>query len=477
VAGTRAQAAGSGLVSDLRRLLGAARVEAPTAQYLADATESRGLRGRADAVAFPESTDEVARLLAWCSRHAVVVTPRGGGTGLAGGAVPIDGGLVIALERMSAVRQFDPHLWRIEVEAGLRTADLHRLARTNGLLFGPDPGAAEQSQVGGNIATNAGGPHSFKYGTTRRWVSGIEAVLPDGEPIELGGWARKDVAGYDLLGLLVGSEGTLAVITAAWLKLLPAPEVVLPLVAIYPDSRSGCAAIERVIAAGLQVATLDYLDAGSIAAAARGFPGELEAGAGFMVIAEADGSAGEAERLRDEVSDILGDGLLGLRAPRTRKEVDALWRWRDGVGVQVAAERHGKLSEDIVVPVERLADAVEETIAIGARHGLVAVSWGHAGDGNLHSTFLLDPGDAGEVERGEAAAEELFAMALSYGGAVTGEHGVGWVKRGQLARQWTPPALALHDAVKRAFDPKNILNPGKKPGLDGTRVDASLVGR
>ena len=469
MAATRVQAGGAGLVSDLRKLVGTAGVEQPTAQYLADASEWRGLHGRADAVAFPEGTDDVARLLAWCSRHDVAVTPRGGGTGLAGGAVPIGGGLVMALERMSAVRQFDPHLWRIEVEAGLRTADLHRLARTNGLLFAPDPGASEQSQIGGNIATNAGGPHSYKYGTTRRSVSGIEAVLADGEPIKLGGWARKDIAGYDLLGLLVGSEGTLAVITAAWLTLLPAPEVVLPLVAIYPDTRSGCAAIERVIGSGLQVATLDYLDAGAIAAAASGFPGELPPGAGFMVIAEADGSASEAERLSDEVSEALGEQLLALHAPRTRKEVDALWRWRDGVSVLVAAQRHGKVSEDIVVPVERLVDAVEATIAIGARHDLLGVSWGHAGDGNLHSSFLLDPGDAAEVERGEAAAEELFAMAISYGGAVTGEHGVGWVKRGQLARQWTPPALALHDAVKRAFDPRNILNPGKKPGLDGTR--------
>jgi FAD/FMN-containing dehydrogenase len=348
------------------------------------------------------------------------------------------------------------------VEAGLRTAELHRLARTNGLFFAPDPGAAEQSQLGGNIATNAGGPHAFKYGATRAWVSGLEAVLADGEQIELGGPVRKDVAGYDLLGLLVGSEGTLAVITAAWLKLLPAPDVVLPLVALYPDTASGCAAIERVIGSGLQVATLDYLDAGSIAAAAIGFPGELPANAGFMVIVEADGSASEAERLRDEVREALGEELLALHAPTTRREIEALWSWRSGIGIQIAAQRAGKVSEDIVVPVERLAQAIEETVAIGARHGLTALSWGHAGDGNLHSTLLVDPGDPAEIERGEVAAEELFALAVGFGGAVSGEHGVGWVKRGQLARQWSPAALALHEGVKHLFDPKNLLNPGKK---------------
>jgi FAD/FMN-containing dehydrogenase len=184
-----------------------------------------------------------------------------------------------------------------------------------------------------------------------------------------------------------------------------------------------------------------------------------------MVIAEADGGPEEAARLRDETRDALAEGLLALHAPATRKQIDALWRWRDGVGIQIAARRGGKVSEDIVVPVERLGDAIEETVAIGARHGLEALSWGHAGDGNLHSSFLLDPGDHAALERGEQAANELFALAVSYGGAVAGEHGIGWVKRGQLARQWAPAALELHDAVKRAFDPKNLLNPGKKPGV------------
>jgi glycolate oxidase subunit GlcD len=462
VASTRRRPAQDALLVDLRTLLGADRVEAPSAPYLTDATEWRGLRGRADAVAFPQTSEEAARLLEWCGRHDVVVTPRGGGTGLAGGAVPLEGGVVVALERMSAIRSFDPPLWRIQVEAGMRTAQVHRLARENGLLFAPDPGAAEQSQIGGNIATNAGGPHAFKYGATRAWVTGLEAVLADGSLIELGGPLRKDVAGYDLIGLLCGSEGTLALITAAWLKLLPAPEAVLPLVAVYPDTASGCAAIARVVGSGLQVAALDYLDAGAIAATASGCPVQMPAGAGLMVILEADGSIVEAERLRDEAREALGDGVLTLHAPTTRREVDALWSWRHGAGVQIAAQRGGKVSEDIVVPVEHLAATIEETVAIGKRHGLAALSWGHAGDGNLHSTFLVDPGDAAEVGRAELAAEELFALAVGLGGSVSGEHGLGWVKRGQLARQWSEPALALHDAVKHAFDPKNLLNPGKK---------------
>lgn len=462
IATTSPQAA---LQSDLRALLGDSRVIAPTQAYLADATAQwRGLPGRADAVALPESTAEVERLLAFCSRHDVQVTPRGGGTGLAGGAIPLDGGVVLALERLRTIRSFEPERWRVHVEAGLRTAELQRLARENGLYYAPDPGAAEQSQIGGNIATNAGGPHTFKYGTTRAWVSGLEAVLAGGERIELGGALRKDVAGYDLLGLLVGSEGTLAVITAAWLRLVPAPEAQLPLVALYPDTQTGVAALERVLAAGLELATLDYLDAGTLALTAASFPAQLLPDAGFMLIAEADGSATQAQALREDAREVLDAGLLALHAPSARRDIDALWRWRDGVAVAVAAKRGGKVSEDIALPPEHLAQAVAETVAIGARHGLEGLSWGHAGDGNLHATFLIDPREAAELARAEAAADELFSFAIAHGGTVSGEHGVGSAKRGQLARQWSEPALAIHDAIKRAFDPAGVLNRGKKPG-------------
>jgi glycolate oxidase subunit GlcD len=433
-----------------------------TAAYLGDETEASGFRGRADAVVLPGSAEEVARVLAWCYKHDVSLVPRGGGTGFAGGAVPLDGGVVLGLERLARIRAFEPLLWRIWVEAGVTTGTVRRLARENGLIFPPDPGAAEQSQIGGNIATNAGGPHTFKYGTTGSWVTGLEAVVPPGEIVSVGGPIRKDVAGYDLKSLLIGSEGTLGIVTAAWLRLLPAPEAALPVAAFYGATQEGCAAIKRVLGNGLAVAAIEYLDAATLAAAGSSFPADVPPEAAFLVIAEADGSQSEAERLRTELLDVLAERALAVHAPIEPSTIAELWRWRDGVSIAVTAQQGGKVSEDIVVPLDRLGEAIEETLAIGARHDLPACSWGHAGDGNLHSTFLVAADDEDGLARAALAAEELFALAVRLGGSISGEHGVGWMKRGQLARQWKPRALELHAEIKRAFDPKGLLNPGKK---------------
>jgi FAD/FMN-containing dehydrogenase len=271
---------------------------------------------------------------------------------------------------------------------------------------------------------------------------------------------RKDVAGYDLRSLLVGSEGTLGVITAVSLRLIPAPEAAWPVAAFYDGTPAGCAAIERVLGHGLPAAALDFLDAATVRLAGAGFPGELADG--FLVVAEADGTAEGAAALHDEIVAVLGEGAVSLWTPATPDQTAAFWRWRDGVALRVQAHRGGKSSEDIGVPVERLGEAIEETHAVGRRHGLETCSWGHAGDGNVHATFLVDPADKAEVARAHAAAEELFALATGLGGTITGEHGVGLVKGGRLALQWNEAALGLHEAVKRAFDPKNLFNPGKK---------------
>jgi glycolate oxidase subunit GlcD len=460
-----APAESAALERDLRRVLDPAAVLPGTAAgYGADATEGRGVQGRADAVVLPSTADEVAAVLAYCYEHDVALIPRGGGSGFAGGAVPVDGGVVLGLERMDTVREVEPPLWRMHVEAGVTTARVQRLARENGLIFPPDPGAAEQSQIGGNIATNAGGPHAFKYGVTGAWVTGLEVVLTPGEVVRVGGPIRKDVAGYDLVHLMVGSEGTLGIVTAAWLRLLPAPEASLPVVGFYMDPVGGCAAIDGVMGSGLQPAALEYLDRGALAASRGAFPAPVREEATFAVIAEADGSAEAAAALRDELVEVMSQEALEVMVPETRAEVTALWRWRDGVSIAVTAERGGKVSEDIVVPLDRLREAIEETVEIGRRHGLQACSWGHAGDGNLHSTFLVDPADQEELARAAAASQELFDLAVRLGGSVTGEHGLGWVRADALSRQWAPRALEVHRGIKELMDPKGLLNPGKKTG-------------
>jgi FAD/FMN-containing dehydrogenase len=386
-----------------------------------------------------------------------------------------NGGVVLALDRLDRIRSFEPELWRIHVEAGVPTGRLKAVVREGGLMFAPDPGAPEQSQIGGNIATNAGGPHAFKYGVVGDWVTGIEAALPPGELVSVGGAIRKDTAGYDLKRLLVGSEGTLGIVTAAWLKLLPAPEVVLPVAIFHRGTREGCEALRNVVGSGIVAAALDALDAETLACGGASFPGGVPDGAGFVLLAEADGSREEAERVQAELIEAAGAGALGVYGPRTRDEIDAFWRWRSGLAFAVLARRGGVVAEDIVVPLDRVEEAMERTIEIGRRHDLIGLSFGHAGDGNLHSAFLVSPEEPDELRRAELAVHDLFDLAVGLGGSVSGEHGLGLLKRGQLARQWGARALDLHTEIKRLFDPKNLLNPGKKlarplPGHERTPV-------
>jgi glycolate oxidase subunit GlcD len=445
----------------LADVLPADAIVEPKGRYLADLM-GRGVQGTADAVVLPSTADEVAAVVRWCYENDVALTARGGGTGLAGGAIPVAGGVVIGFERMNRVRQFDPLLWRIHVEAGVTTGDIQRLARENGLRFPPDPGAAEISQIGGNIACNAGGPHAFKYGVTGNWVTGIEAVIPPGEIVTVGGPIRKDVAGYDLKSLLVGSEGTLGLVTAAWLRLVPAPELELPVIGLYRDAEAGISAIERVLASGVVPAAIEYLDGITLSYSGDAYPFGLPPDAAFMVITEADGAEAEARRVAGELRDALADEAVAVHTPTEPSEVADLWRWRGGAAFAILAQRGGAYSEDIAVPLDRLRDVARETIEIGERHDVPALSFGHAGDGNIHSTFLFSPENLDEEQRADDACHELFELALRLGGTVTGEHGIGWLKRGQLEHQLGPTGYDLHLRVKQAFDPKNLLNPGKK---------------
>jgi glycolate oxidase subunit GlcD len=449
------------IVSELSRVVGAEHVlDAPVSSpYNRDSANRRGIDGRADAVVLPGSAEEVTAVVAWCYEHDVPIVPRGGGTGLTGGAVAVHGGVVCSLERLRRVRELEPGLWRIFPEAGVGTRDVQRLARENGLMFAPDPGAAEQSQIGGNVATNAGGPHALKYGVTGAYVAGLEVVLAPGELVRVGGWAAKDVAGYDIKSLLVGSEGTLGVITAVRLRLLPAPEAAIALVVFLPARADGCAAMCSVLAAGLRPSVLDFMDGATLGIVAGAYPGEMPADAGFALICELDGSRADVQAQREELLELLGDGALAVQEPADAR---ALWRWRDGANPAVTAARGAKVSEDVVFPLERLQEGLERFERIASAHALRSCAWGHGGEGNVHATVLVDPASDAELDAAEAVGEQLFATVVELGGSVAGEHGVGWLKRGRLESQWDPRALELHEQIKRAFDPKGLLNPGKK---------------
>lgn len=449
------------LKSDLTRLLGAEHVlDAPAnSPYNSDASHRRGLHGRADAVVLPGSAAEVAEVVRWCYAHDVAIVARGGGTGLTGGAVPTDGGVVLSLERLRAVRELAPGLWRMFVEAGVSTRDVQRLARENGLFFGPDPGAAEQSQIGGNVATNAGGPHALKYGVTGAWVTGLEVVLAPGELVQVGGWARKDVAGYDIKDLLVGSEGTLGVITAVRLRLLPAREAQVAQVVFMGTRAQGCAAMLGVRAAGIEAAAMDFADGEALAQVAGGYPGEVPDGAGFALLIEVDGTREQAQTQAQEVRELLAETALAIeQAP----DLAALWRWRDGFNGVLSGVRGAKVSEDVSFPVERLQEGLERFQELATRHGLSSCAFGHGGDGNVHATVLVDPADEAELDRAQELGAELFALVGELGGSIAAEHGVGWLKRGLLASQWDARTVALHEQIKLAFDPQGLLNPGKK---------------
>lgn len=452
------------LAAELARIVGAEHVLAPvgaSSPYNTDISGAwRGLTGRADAVVKPASAEQVAALMAWLYPRGIPLVPRGGGSGVSGGACPTEGGVVCSLERMRGVLELAPELWRMHVEAGLSTANVHRLAFENGVRFPPDPGASEQSQIGGNVATNAGGPHAFKYGPTGCWVSGLEAVIPPGELVRLGGASKKDVAGYDLKRLLIGSEGTLGVITSVQLRLIPALSEAVAVVAFAPSRQAGCEAILASLSCTVQPSAIEFIEGPALGEVAGAYRGSGPAEGEFAVICELEGSCGEAKAGAAELVATLGEGAIRVDL---HEDVRPLWRWREGVSGAVAAIAGGKVSEDVAVPVERLQSLLDGFQQIAAGQGLRSCAWGHGGDGNAHATLLVNPNDQTAAAAAERATEGLLELALDLGGTVSGEHGVGYVKQHALPAS-LGAGMRLHEAVKQAFDPQGLINPGKKGG-------------
>ncbi|MFI1568310.1 FAD-binding oxidoreductase [Streptomyces sp. NPDC020490] len=455
--------AGTDLARDLAGIVGPDHVrtdDGALAAYARDATPL--FHARPQAVVLPGSAEEVAAVLRHATARSIPVVPRGAGSNLCAGTVPLTGGIVLVLTRLNQLLEISSDELLARAQTGVSTATLADAAAAKGLLYAPDPGSRTVSTIGGNVATCAGGLRGLKYGVTRNYVLGLEAVLPTGEIIRTGGRLWKDVAGYDLTRLLTGSEGTLAVITEVTVALLPAPAETGTGVAYFDTLADASRAVAAVIASGIVPATLEFLDRKCIDAVEEFAGLGLRRDAGALLLFGDDGSAANVAGNLARIGDVCQDnGALEVTLAEDVARADALLAARRCS--LPALSRLGSLTilEDATVPRHRMAEMVDRIDEIADRHQVRIATFGHAGDGNLHPTCVLDPDDAEGADRAHKAFAEIFAAAIGMDGTITGEHGVGAAKLPYLADRLGDDQVALLRRIKKAFDPAGILNPGK----------------
>ena len=422
-----------------------------------DATE-RGIMP--ELVVAAESAVQVEALLRLANEHRFPVTPRGTGTGLAGGSIPIAGGVVLSLASMNRIVSIDQDNLMAVVEPGVINADLKKAVQKEGLFYPPDPASFDTCTLGGNAATNAGGPSCIKYGTTRDYVLGLDAVLPAGESIRAGVRTRKGVVGYDLARLIVGSEGTLGVITRLFLKLIPAPQAVTTLVALYPDLPSAMRSVATTLARGYVPCALEFLDRHCLELVGDLLPFEGVAEAGAFLLVETDGPSALIDREIEAIGEICMDcgAVDALLAPDSYKRAK-MWEVRKEVSLRIERDSPLYIPEDVTVPISRIADLVSRLPEFESRFGMKIYSFGHAGDGNIHLNITAETRDAGE--RVEEGIGEVLRLVLSMDGTISGEHGIGLAKKRFLPLELSSTSIRLQRGIKRLFDPNCILNPGK----------------
>lgn len=411
------------------------------------------------AVVVAETADDIRMALEVAREAEVPITPRAAGTGRVGGAVPVAGGIVLSVEGMNTIKHIDVRESLVVVEPGVVLADLHAAVEREGLFYPPDPNSLASCTLAGNVAMNAGGPRAFKYGVTRNYVLGMEAMLIGGQRFFAGRRTTKGVTGYDVAGLLVGSEGTLAILGDLTLRLIPKPEEVMTLLVLFDHIADSSRCVAELIAAGIVPRCIELLDAGTLAAVrAAGNP--IEARAGAMLIIELDGPGEVVERDALRLNDICESvSALDVLAAQDPSQRDRLWAARREMSPAVRRMAKHKLSEDVVVPRQRIGELLDRVARTEERLGIRNVAYGHAGDGNLHVNYLWDEPD--EVPRVNEAIEQLFRDVVSLGGTLSGEHGIGVLKAPYLHLEQSDELIALQRDIKRVFDPTGLLNPGK----------------
>ncbi|NUR76809.1 MAG: FAD-binding protein [Thermoleophilia bacterium] len=441
------------LTTDLAAAIGADAV-APESERARYATDASGLVGLPDVVVRPADTAAVAAVLAVAQAHGVAVVPMGARTGLAGGAVARGGGIALSLERLDMIAPVDRGNLRLTAGAGARTVDVHAAARAAGLFYPPDPASLESSTIGGNVATNAGGPRCFKYGVTAEYVLALEAVTAEGRIFRTGPATRKSATGTRIAQLLVGSEGTLAVVTEATLRLLPRPAARLAATASFDSVEAAGEAVAAIVADGLVPSALELLDAECLEL------GGLPAAAALLLV-EVDGpdAASVGTQLSLVEHALRRTGARRFERARGEHDIERLWHARRALSAALTSAAAHHLFQDVCVPPAAIPEALRRIAEIAVRHRVRIPVFGHAGDGNLHPSVLYD--DAGEADAAHAAEAEVLRTAVALGGTVSAEHGIGLLKVPFLAETIDPVALEVARTVKRALDPRGILNPGK----------------
>lgn len=452
----------SDIVKDeLKRISGKENVSFEKEDLLCYSYDATGAFFMPDAVVFPGSAGEISLILKMANSESFPVVPRGAGTGFTGGSLPVEGGVVLSLERMKSVVEVDAENLTATVEPGVNTWEFQQDVEAMGLFYPPDPTSSKFSTIGGNIAECAGGPRAVKYGVTRDYLLGLEVVLPTGEIIKTGGKTVKGVVGYDLTRLFAGSEGTLGVITRATLKLLPLPVSTVTLLVVFPELKNAAEAVSGIIRARITPSALELIDESSLRCVREGYT-TLLPDKGAVLLVEVDGSeeaaAAEASRIKEVC---VENGATGIETAKDKKAAKDLWKARKAISASLFALKPNKINEDVVVPRSRITDLLAGIEKIAHDKGLTIACFGHAGDGNIHVNVMFDKDVSAEAAMADEAVSDVFALTIELGGTISGEHGVGTTKARYLKMELTPVVIDLLKRLKKTFDPNNVLNPGK----------------
>jgi glycolate oxidase len=449
-------------IDEIRRIITKGRIltdESDRYSYSFDASFGTFLP---DVVVQATDTQEIAELVKYANREIIPITPRGQATSLSGGPLPVKGGIILDLSVMKDTLEIDSEDMVAVVSPGIITADIHKAAESKGLMYPPDPSSSMISTIGGNLAENSGGPRGLKYGVTKDYVLGLELITPQGEIIRTGGRTVKNVTGYDLTKLIVGSEGTLGIITKAILRLIPKPPASRTVMTVFDSLVDAGTAITRILTSGILPAKLELMDKASIVAVENYEPSGLPVDAEALILIELDGHPAAVEDEAEQIAALCRSlGARETRIPASKQETDEVWRARKLVSPAIARIKPTKISEDATVPRSKVPEMCRRLQEVRDKYKVHLIVFGHAGDGNLHPNIVADKNDKEEMRRVELAVAEIFEIAVELGGTLSGEHGIGTMKAPFMEMELGAAGLDMMKRIKLAWDPNNIMNPGK----------------